>query len=192
MQRVCRSSLSCEVQALIEAEDETHLVRVAWAEFNGNFFDPKDHNMAASSVPGILCIDAKSIYDAIIHRNQPISLSEKRTALELLAYLKNTEANQLKTHWVHGAANLSDSLTKLGAYEQMEIFFRHRCRWSIIYDEKNLSAKKRRSLGLERFEQTASTASFSENLYTVLAELWDGVLEEDPEEWLAAFPKNIE
>ena len=74
----------------------------------------------------------------------------------------------------------------------METFFRHRCRWSIIYDEKNLSAKKRRSLGLERFEQTANIASFSENIYMVLAELWDGVLEEDPEEWLAAFPKNIE
>ena len=74
----------------------------------------------------------------------------------------------------------------------METLFRHRCRWSIIYDEKNLSAKKRRSLGLGRFEQTANTASFSENLYMVLAELWDGVLEEDPEEWLAAFPKHIE
>ena len=58
------------------------MVRAAWSEFNGHFFHPKDHHAAAGSVPGILCIGAKRNCDALIHRNQPISPNEKRTALE--------------------------------------------------------------------------------------------------------------
>ena len=47
-----------------------------------------------------MCIDAKSIYGCIVNRNTPVSVLEKRSALELLAYLQNTRNNGCETRWV--------------------------------------------------------------------------------------------
>ena len=60
-------------------------------------------------------------YDVLISDNQPTQLAEKRTALELLAYLRNTE-NNTETRWVHGEANLADGLTKIGRHPMQREF----------------------------------------------------------------------
>ena len=80
--------MSAELQALAISEDELHLCRLAWAEFNGERIDLNHTDEIVSQVPGTVIIDAKSIYDALTSQNQPMQLTEKRTALELLAYLK--------------------------------------------------------------------------------------------------------
>ena len=112
LRRVAKSSLAAEVQAMSNAEDELHLVRAAWAEFNGMVLNLDAPDETIRSVPGVVVIDAKSIYDTLTSQNQPLQLQEKRTAIELLAHLRNTEENGTQTRWVHGGANLADSLTK--------------------------------------------------------------------------------
>ena len=77
--------MSAELQALAIAEDELHLCRMAWAEFNGEPINLNRVNETVKSVPGTVVIDAKSIYDALTGMNQPMQLTEKRSALELLA-----------------------------------------------------------------------------------------------------------
>ena len=99
LKRVARSSMAAEMQALANAEDELHLCRLAWLEFNGRQVDLNHVNECLQEIPGTVIIDAKSIYDALTSQNQPTQLSEKRTALELLAYLRNTEANGTQTRW---------------------------------------------------------------------------------------------
>ena len=89
------------------AEDELHLVRASWAELNGEPFEPARADEIVKTVPGIVIIDAKSIYDTLTSRNQPLQLQEERTALELLACLKNTLKNGTETRWVHGGANFA-------------------------------------------------------------------------------------
>ena len=88
--------MAAEVQALANAEDELHLTRLCWAEFNGVVPDLNNVDEIISEIPGTVVIDAKSIYDTLTSANQPLQLQEKRTALELLAF-KNTEANQTET-----------------------------------------------------------------------------------------------
>ena len=114
-------------------------------------------------------IDAKSIYDSLTSMNQPLQLTEKRSALELLAYLRNTEANKTETCWVHGGANLADGLTKLGQHPMLREFLTSST-WSLVQDANQVAGKKRRAKGLDKLENevegeanaTRKTGSFNE------------------------------
>jgi hypothetical protein len=60
---------------------------------------------------------------------------EKRTAIELLAYLHDTARDGTKTQWIHGETNLADSLTKDGA-EKIILVFIEKSTWLIEHDEQ--------------------------------------------------------
>ena len=179
LKRVARSSMSAELQALAIAEDELHLCRMTWAEFNGEPINLNEVDTTVSKVPGTVVIDAKSIYDSLTSMNQPLQLTEKRSALELLAYLRNTEANRTETCWVHGGANLADGLTKLGQHPMLREFLLSST-WSLVQDANQVAGKKRRAKGLDKLENegeanaTRKTGSFHE-----LA--WQKLKDEHPE-----------
>ena len=151
LKRVAKSSMSAELQALANTEDELHLCRLAWAEFNGHHIDLNKTDEIVKRVPGTIIIDAKSIYDALTSQNQPLQLAEKRSALELLAYLKNTEANGTETRLAHGGANLADGLTKLGAHPMLREFL-ETSTWSSVYDPAQQAGKKRQAKGLDKLK----------------------------------------
>ena len=162
--------MSAEIQALSNAEDELHLTRAAWKEMNGLGFDLASTDAEVKQVPGIVIIDAKAIYDTLNSQNQPLQLAEKRTALELLAYLRNTERNGTETRWVHGAANLADGMTKLGA-AQMLWEFMSTSTWSLVHDEEQKSGKKRKAIGLDKLA--------NQSMFVQLA--WEKLLQMHPE-----------
>jgi hypothetical protein len=169
--------MSAELQALAISEDELHLCRLAWAEFTGSDIDLNVTEELVKTVPGTVIIDAKSIYDALTSQNQPLQMVEKRTALELLAYLKNTEANGTETRWVHGGANLADGLTKLGAHPMLKEFLESST-WSLVYDPSQQAGKKRKAKGLDKLENkgdanaTQEEQSFRELAWEKLREQW--------------------
>ena len=178
LKRVCRSSLAAEVQALAVTEDELHLTRLTWAEFNGARVDLNNVDEHISKIPGTAVIDAKSIYDTLTSTNQPLQLQEKRTALELLAYLQNTEANNTETRWVHGGANLADGLTKIGHHPMLREFL-ETSTWALIQDPKGLSAKRRQTLGIDKLDDKTAAAlltkdreNFAEMAWEKLREVW--------------------
>ena len=161
LKRVARSSMAAEMQALANAEDELHLCRLAWLEFNGKRVDLNHVDEVLHEISGTVVIDAKSIYDVLTSQNQPIQLSEKRTALEMLAYLKNTEANGPETRWVHGEANIADGLTKLGNHPMLQEFLKTST-WALVNDASQLSGKKRRAQGLSKLSSAPTDfASFA-------------------------------
>ena len=151
LKRVARSSLAAEVQALSVTEDELHIVRAAWMEFTGTPLDVNNPDKTIRKVAGITVIDAKSIYDTMTSKNQALHLAEKRTAIELSAYLQNTSRNKTETRWVHGEANLADGFTKLGASQMLWDFFTTST-WSIVFDEEKVSGKKRNARGMGKLE----------------------------------------
>ena len=120
LKRVARSSLSAELQAMATAEDELHLARAAWTEIATGFSDPRRHVEMAKRTPGTAVIDAKALYDALTNQTQPLQLAEKRGALELLAYARNTKESECMTRWVHSGANIADAMTKSTASAVME------------------------------------------------------------------------
>eukprot|EP00959_Pyramimonas_sp_CCMP1952_P303163 6343568-Pyramimonas_sp.AAC.1 len=78
------------------------------------------------------------------------SLAEKRTALELMAFERCIEETGLIVRWCHSEANLSDSLTKASAYGPIELYMRSGS-WVLVYDEEQLSAKKRKETNKNDF-----------------------------------------
>ena len=70
-------------------------------------------------------------------------------------------------------------------------------KWSIVFDNQNRSASKRRKAGLDRFdpgEQAPITADFSECLFNTLRERWPQISFDEKEEdieWCAPFPRNV-
>jgi len=169
--------MAAEVQALANAEDELHLTRLAWAEFKGIRPDMSNVDSVIATVPGTVVIDAKSIYDTLTSTNQPLQLQEKRTALELLAYLKNTEANQTETRWVHGGANLADGLTKIGPHPMLREFLESGT-WALVQDPKGLSGKRRQALGLDKLSKSdlenvfKAEENFRKLAWKKLEEVW--------------------
>ena len=178
LKRVAKSSMSAELQALANTEDELHLCRLCWAEFNGHEFSMNAIDEAVQKVPGTIVIDAKSIYDSLTSTNQPLQLAEKRTALELLAYLRNTEANGTETRWVHGGANLADGLTKLGVHPMLREFL-ETSTWSLVYDPAQQAGKKRQAKGLDKLQnEEVDTANEVDDDFKRLA--WDKLKREWP------------
>ena len=172
LKRVARSSMAAEMQALANAEDELHLCRLAWLEFNGRVVDLNFVDECLHEIPGTVIIDAKSIYDSLTSQNQPTQLSEKRTALELLAYLRNTEANGTLTRWVHGGANIADGLTKLGNHPMLQDFL-STSTWALVNDAAQLSGKRRKAQGLDTLAATAAEDDqFSPLAWKALHRVW--------------------
>ena len=64
--------------------------------------------------------------------------------------------NNVRVRWIHSEAQLGNALTKQGAKE-LELFYQMRGSWRIVNDPKMLSARKRRSDGLETLENHAQT-----------------------------------
>jgi hypothetical protein len=187
LKRVARSSMSAELQALAIAEDELHLCRMTWAEFNGEPIDLNKVNETVKSVPGTVVIDAKSIYDSLTSMNQSLQLTEKRSALELLAYLRNTEENNTVTRWVHGGANLADGLTKLGQHPMLREFLQTST-WSLVQDPAQVAGKKRKAKGLDKLENegeanaTRKEGSFEELAWAKLKSEWPDFCESEEDE----------
>ena len=175
LRRVAVSSLSAETQAMRTMEDEMHIVRLMWAEFEGQLVQLADHDEHVKTVPGIAVIDAKAIYDALAGKTQTLGLVEKRTGIELQAYKDDTARNGTRTRWVHGEANLADGFTKLGAESRLITFMGEKdFVWTIVDDEEGKSAKKRRQLKLGVFDKTKKIEQEDEDLQTLLAKAFSG------------------
>ena len=179
LKRVARSSLAAEVQALANAEDELHLTRLAWAEINGASMNLNEVDSIIATVPGTVVIDAKSIYDTLTSTNQPLQLQEKRTALELLAYLQNTESNGTETRWVHGGANIADGLTKVANHPMLKEFL-ETSTWALVQDPKGLSGKRRKELGLDKLSDNAVAAFLDKERENFQAMAWQKLREAWP------------
>jgi hypothetical protein len=160
---------------------------MAWAEFNGEPVELNKVNETVRSVPGTVVIDAKSIYDSLTSMNQPLQLTEKRSALELLAYLRNTEENNTETRWVHGGANLADGLTKLGQHPMLREFLQTST-WSLVQDPDQVAGKKRKAKGLDKLENegeakaTRKEGSFEELAWAKLKSEWPDFCESEEDE----------
>ena len=159
--------------------------------FNGISVNLNDPAIVMKDIPGTVIIDAKSIYDALTSQNQPLQLAEKRTALELLAYLKNTELNYTETRWVHGGANLADGLTKLGLHPMLREFLNTHT-WSLVQDKSQMSGKKRQAQGIGKLvneanqteeERAEAWESFRDCAWEKLRVAWPDFCREDDSEY---------
>ena len=108
-------------------------------------------------MPAIIVIDAKSIYDSMYGASEPLEMSEKRTCIAMLGIQELLAPETVEVRWVHGEANLANSLTKCTGLEQIDSFFRAGSRWAIVLV---MSAKRRRQLGLRPLDENHAESNF--------------------------------
>ena len=131
------------------------------------------------SVPGTVIVDANSLYDTLASRTQPLQLQEK-TALELLAYVRNTHSNNTATRWVHSEANVADGLTKSAATKIISEFMLT-SEWSLVYDDQLMSAKKRKTQRLSPLENRVEN-NFHNTALEALTGVWPDFVDSSEEE----------
>ena len=145
LRRVARSSLSAEVQAFSEGEEELMFCRLEWSEMLGHKIDLKRPEDAYNHVRGIMVTDAKSLYDAIQKgaiNTSGLGLSEKYSAIELLSILERLKRGNVETRWVDSFSQLADSLTKHQVNAPLLKVLITGV-WTLVYDPKFVSAKRK-------------------------------------------------
>ena len=134
---------------MANAEQDLYFNRLMWEEVGlGRHLDLNEPANDVLQVPAVIIIDAKSIYDAMHGASGPLEMSEKRTCIEMVGIQEPLAPEQVEVRWVHGEANLANSLTKSTELEQIDSFFRAGAPWAIVQDDLILSARRRRQLGV--------------------------------------------
>ena len=145
--RIARSSLSAEVQALAEGEQELMFCRALFAELLGHPINLRVPEATTKLVSGAMVIDAKSVFDAF-HKgdgaSSAFSMKEKYSALELLALQENMQKQNTALLWVSSDAQLADGLTKASAQDAFLSFMKKGQMWNVRYDPGFIAAKKKK------------------------------------------------
>jgi hypothetical protein len=157
-QRVCRSSLAAEIQAIADGQDEQDYCRLVWLEIETGRVDLSNYVSEIRKVPGALVCDCKSFYDAINARESSgLGMKDKRSAIETLAIRNSCRETETPVLWVHSDAQLADGLTKGKVSFRLEEFFgAHEQVWRIVFDTEILSARRRKVLGLGPLDDALS------------------------------------
>ncbi|CAK9026281.1 Retrovirus-related Pol polyprotein from transposon RE2 (Retro element 2) (AtRE2) [Includes: Protease RE2 [Durusdinium trenchii] len=154
--RVARSSLSAEVQAMAEGEQELMFVRAEWSELLGRPLDLLHPELSTQHVPAAIITDAKSVYDCVSKGDTTsFNMKEKYTALELMAVFNHLEAQRTALLWVASDSQLADGLTKGSASEMLTRFFQGHQVWAASFDPEFVAAKKKKG-------KTSTTATSHE------------------------------
>ena len=99
-------------------------------------------------VPGAIVVDSKGIYDKCQQLVITPKGKERRIDIELLGFKQGVESSDAKLWWVHGDAQLANSLTKAHEPWQVALYFSSGQRWRLVYDEKFVSARRRKQEGV--------------------------------------------
>eukprot|EP00439_Symbiodinium_sp_Y106_P027988 s1180_g3.t1 len=132
--RVCRSPASAETRAAVDGEDELFAIRLQIAEFLGYKVDLRNVDASVRQIPAALISDSKCLYDRLQQTALTLKGEEKRSDIEPLCLKEAMETTALEVRWVHGDAQLANSLTKDSEYQQILLFQSLGGRWRITYD----------------------------------------------------------
>ena len=108
---------------MVHADQDLYFNRLMWAEVGfGRRLDLNEPLNAVLQVHTAIILDAKPIYDAMHGASGPLEMSEKRTCIEMMGIQESLAPEQVEVRWVHGEANLPNSLTKRTELEQVDAF----------------------------------------------------------------------
>ena len=101
-------------------------------------------------VPATLVSDCRSFYDAInAYESSNLGVKDNRSSIEALAIKQTVVETETPVAWCNNDAQLADGMTKGKAVPKLiEFFTRHSSQWRLTYDDRILSAKRRKALGL--------------------------------------------
>eukprot|EP00439_Symbiodinium_sp_Y106_P014973 s9774_g2.t1 len=148
LQRVARSSLAAEAQALSELEQEAMFARLTWYELLGGKVREDDPVSGAEKVKAVLVVDAKAMYDVLEKgdiASSAYSLKDKYTALELQSLSQRLTRLKTSLQWCDSDHQAADGMTKSQKQDSVRKFVTTGT-WRFRLDGAFISAKKRRAM----------------------------------------------
>ena len=73
----------------------------------------------------------------------------------MLSLKEAQQATGVVVRWVHSEAQLANALTKGGACQELELFYKMGHCWRIVEDESMRSARRRKAEGLKPLEESS-------------------------------------
>ena len=148
LQRVARSSLAAEAQALSELEQEAMFARLTWYELMGGKVKEEDPVSGAEKVKATLVVDAKAMYDVLEKgdiASSAYSLKDKYTALELQSLSQRLTRLKTNLQWCDSDHQAADGMTKSQKQDSVRKLVMTGT-WRFRLDGAFISAKKRRAM----------------------------------------------
>ena len=96
---------------------------------------------------------SRNVYDKLNTEVLVIKGAEKRANIELLSVKDSQMNTDLEIRWVHSEAQLANGLTKAGTSREFELYYKMGGRWRIMEDPSMMSARRRKSLGLQPLQK---------------------------------------
>ena len=151
--RACRSPGAAEVQAATNGDDTLYYARYQWSEMLYGEVNVRDPEATVRQTPGYLITDSRNVYDKLNTEVLVIKGAEKRANIELLSVKDSQMSTDLEIRWVHSEAQLANGLTKAGTSREFELYYKMGGRWRIMEDPSMMSARRRKSLGLQPLQK---------------------------------------
>ena len=106
------------------------------------------HASYVRQVPVTLVSDCRSFYDiSHAYESSNLGVKDKRSSIEALAIKQTVVETETPVGWCNSDAQLVDGMTKgKAAPKLIEFFTRHNAQWRLTYDDRILSAKRRKAL----------------------------------------------
>lgn len=153
--RASRSPACAETHAVVDGEDELFHIRYMWSELHHppSKLQVIDANEIVRLSPGILVSDSKNFYDKLSKDTPIIKGAERRADIEALTVKSSMDDTGLMLRWVHSDAQLANSNTKPSEKHQIILFQKLQYKWKIIYDANMVSARRRKTVGVDPMTQ---------------------------------------
>eukprot|EP00971_Amphidinium_carterae_P058184 1150850-Amphidinium_carterae.2 len=115
LKRRARSSLSAEIQALSDGVDDLQYTRLFWHALTHPVgLNLREVDNILSQTRSFAITDCRSLYDSVNQQeSSTLGLSEKRSAIEVLALRETIKPANIELRWVHSGRQLADYLTKV-------------------------------------------------------------------------------
>ena len=146
----------------MDGEDELFGLKLQWLEILGNDIDWRDPEETLCKLPAAVVVDAKGLYDKLQTTVHTFRGKEERTDVEAMTLKEGAAAANTWMLWVHGGAQLANSLTKGHEPGQLRMYYSNGHRWKLVYDAKYQRARKRKAAGILPFEDASDDRSSDE------------------------------
>ena len=151
---MCRSSTAAETRATADGEDELYGMKLQWLEMLGNEVDWRRPEKVLCCLPGAFMTDFKGLFDKLQTVVFTPQGEEKRADIKAMTMKDESTHDGNKLLWVHGDAQLANSLTEGHEPGQLRLYYNCGARWKLVYDKKFRSAKRHKAEGVKPLEGT--------------------------------------
>ena len=115
------------------------------------------------TIPKVLVTDSKNTYDNILKNGAYLGMKEKMAGLDLKALKQQCARRCTSVRWVHGDAQLANTLTKSGEDHQMTMYYEKGHRYRPTYDTSFMSARKRKAAGIKLLADDGDVEKLNSN-----------------------------